>query len=541
MVAGVFFRHCAGGILASVLTFIPVILAQAVTYEAEDATLNGVTVETSQTGFSGTGYVEGFDESTDTITFSISSDSQILYDIQLRYSAPFGTKTTTLSFNGGSGGDVQLPETTSWDTISAGQVLLDDGANTISIVSNWGWYYIDALLLTPSEPRPAHAVTGALVNTASSTSTKSLMAFLTANYGNKYISGQQDPVYVDWVTENVGKTPAVAGLDMIEYSPSRVEHGSTSTAVEDAIAWDAKGGIVTFCWHWNAPTGLIDTEGKEWWRGFYTDSVTFDVEAALADTTNANYTLLIRDIDAIAVQLKRLRDADVPVLWRPLHEAEGGWFWWGAKGAEPCKKLYGILYDRLTNYHNLNNLIWIWNSVAADWYPGDDTVDILSYDSYPTAGDHGPISAPYNALYELGADTKLIATSEVGSIPDPDLTQAYEADWSWFVVWGDYFITDGVYNSLDFLKRVYTSDFVLTLDEIGGWKSYGGGSGTSTTSTLVTSRTATTAAAAVTTTAAAAVAAKYGQCGGVNWTGATACESGSSCTAVSPPYYYQCL
>lgn len=104
--------------------------------------------------------------------------------------------------------------------------------------------------------------------------------------------------------------------------------------------------------------------GKEWWRGFYTDSVDFDISAALADTTNANYTLLIRDIDAIAVELKKLQAANVPVLWRPLHEAEGGWFWWGAKGPEPCKKLYKIVYDRITNYHGINNLIWICTSTV---------------------------------------------------------------------------------------------------------------------------------------------------------------------------------
>lgn len=45
------------------------------------------------------------------------------------------------------------------------------------------------------------------------------------------------------------------------------------------------------------------------------------------DTKNANYTLLIKDIDTIAVQLKKLQDNGVPVLWRPLHEAEGKWFW----------------------------------------------------------------------------------------------------------------------------------------------------------------------------------------------------------------------
>lgn len=191
------------------------------------------------------------------------------------------------------------------------------------------------------------------------------------------------------MTQQVGKTPAVLGVDLIEYSPSRVEHGSTSTAVEDAIAHAEKGGIVTVVWHWNAPTGLYDTTDEPWWSGFYTAATDFDIAAALSDTTNANYTLIIRDIDAIAVQLKRLQDADVPILFRPLHEAEGGWFWWGAKGPEPCKALWKLVYDRWTNFHGLNNLVWVWNSVAADWYPGDDVTDILSADVYATGNGVG--------------------------------------------------------------------------------------------------------------------------------------------------------
>ena len=81
--------------------------------------------------------------------------------------------------------------------------------------------------------------------------------------------------------------------------------------------------MVTFCWHWNAPKDLIDQPGKEWWRGFYTEATTFDVAKAMEDPQSEEYTLIIRDIDAIAVQLKKLANADVPVLWRPLHEAEG--------------------------------------------------------------------------------------------------------------------------------------------------------------------------------------------------------------------------
>ena len=76
-------------------------------------------------------------------------------------------------------------------------------------------------------------------------------------------------------------------------------------------------------------------------------------------------------------------------MWRPLHEAEGGWFWWGAEGAEPCKELYRLLYKKLTEEYKLDNLIWEWTGstspVAADWYPGDDVVDIIGYDKYNAA------------------------------------------------------------------------------------------------------------------------------------------------------------
>lgn len=155
---------------------------------------------------------------------------------------------TRISLNGGAGGDVSLPGADTWTTVGAGQVLLNAGVNTIAVQSNWGYYFIDALLVTPSAPRAPHQVTDVLVNKDASPGAKALMKLLVSNYGKKYISGQQDPVSLAWVETNIGKTPAIIGLDFIEYSPSRVEHGSTSRAVEDAIAFDARGGIVTFCW-----------------------------------------------------------------------------------------------------------------------------------------------------------------------------------------------------------------------------------------------------------------------------------------------------
>ncbi|WP_447001852.1 glycosyl hydrolase [Saccharothrix isguenensis] len=439
-------------------------------HEAEDGELNGVVVESSVAGFSGRGYVAGFDTGTDNVAITIPDSPGGLHDLTILYATPYGAKTASLSLNGSGLGDVSFPEHPTFTSIAAGKVLLRPGDNTVTITNNWGWYLIDAIKVTPSAPRGPHQVTGALTDPAATPEAKGLMRYLADNYGKNTLSGQQDQASIDWVEQNTGKAPAIAGLDLMDYSPSRVERGTVGTDVDHALAYDRRGGVVTLAWHWNAPSGLIDEPGKEWWRGFYTEATTFDVAAALADPTSADYKLLIRDMDAIAVQLKRLADAKVPVLWRPLHEAEGGWFWWGAKGPGPAKELYRILHDRLVKHHNLHNLIWVWNSIAPEWYPGDDVVDVVSMDSYPPQGDHGPVIGPYERLVELGGDRKLVALGEVGSIPDPDLVRAYEARWSWFVTWSGSFIQDGVTNPRDFVQRVYDHANVITLDELPDFK-----------------------------------------------------------------------
>ena len=97
-------------------------------------------------------------------------------------------------------------------------------------------------------------------------------------------------------------------------------------------------------------------------------------------------------LKALAGQFQKLQDAGVPVIWRPLHEAEGGggetgsWFWWGKDGSEVYKEIWKLTYDTLVNEYNIHNLIWAWNSYnyeySQDWYPGDEYVDIIGYDKY---------------------------------------------------------------------------------------------------------------------------------------------------------------
>lgn len=81
----------------------------------------------------------GFEEGADKITFSVSSDGQQLYDLTIRYAGIYGEKYTNIVLNNGVSDQVHLPPTESFEEVSAGQVLLNDGDNTIDVVSHWGW------------------------------------------------------------------------------------------------------------------------------------------------------------------------------------------------------------------------------------------------------------------------------------------------------------------------------------------------------------------------------------------------------------------
>lgn len=441
---------------------------EPITLKAEDAEL--VDLKLSK------GVATGFTNDTGSVHFSFKSPGQALFTLKVGYRTPHGFKATVLLLNGERVGEVELEETDGTGEAFAGNLLLSEGTNVITLEKGWGWYDIEYIHIALAAQRGGHEVRKALVNPNATKEAKALMSYLVDQYGQAIISGQQEYpnsnlIDVNYVIDHTGKTPAILGLDFIDNTPSRVERGTSAKEAELGIDWwHEKGGIVAFTWHWNAPKDLIDKRGKEWYRGFYTEATTFDIKYALDHPDSEDYELLIRDIDAIAVELKKLQDADVPVLWRPLHEAEGGWFWWGAKGPGPVIELWHILYERLTHHHELNNLIWVWNSVAEDWYPGDDVVDIVSYDSYPGEHNYHPISNQFEQLIELGSNKKLIAMAENGPIPDPDLMIEYSAHWSWFSTWNGEILRE--HNDIEHLNKVYNHPYVITLEDLPDLKNY---------------------------------------------------------------------
>lgn len=440
--------------------------------EAENGTLvGGLNIAKSIAGYSGTGYVTNFRTSADKVLVKVSVPTRNYYKLVIRYATPSGKKNQKVYVNNSGTTSVVFNETKTFSDCDAGKYLLNAGENTITLESEWGWIEIDKFsVYTSTNQKNTYNIVPELVNPKSTPETKALYSFLISNFNKKIISGQTNSEF-DKIRTITGKTPLLRAFDFQHFTQGypylwNSSINGHSFGVHDdgqvnlAISWynqTGKKGIVSFQWHWHSPTG-----GKVSTNTFYSNLTTFDVTKAITPGTS-EYTLIIEDIDAIAIQLKKLQAAGVPVIWRPLHEAGGAWFWWGAKGAVACKKLYDIMFERMTNYHGLNNLIWTWSTPENDWYPGNDKIDIVGHDSYPGKYVYDTKKNDFEILYKLTNGTKIIAMTENGPIPEPDDCLALDAPWSYFMSWSDLVFSQNINQHI---INVYNNPKVLTLENV---------------------------------------------------------------------------
>ncbi|WP_331147884.1 glycosyl hydrolase [Hymenobacter sp.] len=464
--------------LAWAQTVVPLVNGRA---EAEAGNLNGVTIATTPTGFSGTGYVTGFTNSSAlTVSITFNNPTAGLYKLTIGYTSPFGLKgyNVTVNDEGGSGFFDGTMAPNNFNFTEGGSYLLRQGLNTVVIGGNYGYYGIDYIQIAPTTVTPPVRPPKVLSDPLATASTKSLFSYITDLYGTKVLSGQQDDQMgrpnseISYVLAQTGKEPAIASMDVFDYSLSPVaQYGQPNGTTERYIAWCTRGngrGIASLIWHWRAPTDLVNPNDPS--GAFYTVNTTFDIAAVLADKNGSRYQLLLQDIDLIAVQLKKFQAAGIPVLWRPLHESPGTFFWWGAKGPDAFKELWQILYTRLTTVHQLHNLIWVYSTTdnpLASWYPGDAYVDITGQDAYLTPAAN--FSANWTNMQSLFSPRKLVALTESGTLADPDRIRGYGTWWSWFCGWQGSYIRN---QPLPFLQRIYNDADVITRDELPNWYAY---------------------------------------------------------------------
>lgn len=430
-------------------------------YEAESAALAGGASKVASSSCSGGYYVA---QGEGTLTFNLNFTAEANYNIYIQVASPNGFKSNNFLIDG-SAVTFSTDQNSSYIRLKVVSYLkLAAGPHKVQITKSWGWISIDYIEFEKVDPGTRFSINKTLVTPNPSDEAVRLYQFLYDNYNKKIISGVSEVKEADWIKANTGKSPALVGLDYLFCNRGYTSWYDENTPFNQGKAWSEKNGIVNFHWHWRDPSRLTEA--------FYTKDTKFDVNK-IFDETSAEYKAMMSDIDYISGQLKRFQEAKIPVIWRPLHEAAGGWFWWGAKGAAPCKKLWQVMFNRMVNVNGLHNLIWVWTHEPNDdaWYPGDEYVDIVGRDIYRD-GDHSSQVLEFNDMTVRYGGKKMVTLSECGSFPDADNLVKDAAGWSWMMVWNGDFVRNSKYNSVDLWKKFMASDYVITLDKMPNLKTY---------------------------------------------------------------------
>jgi len=249
-----------------------------------------------------------------------------------------------------------------------------------------------------------------------------------------------------FVENYIGKTPVIFSTDWgFAKDGDKDSYLARPEIVREAIRQYKSGSIITICWHAVPPTA--------------NEPVTFqslpiaDPNAPLASVQGRLTEQQFKDIltpgtklykhwceqvDTIAKYLKMLQAAHVPVIWRPYHEMNGSWFWWGGRiGKYSTMTLYKQIYDRLIRVHKLNNLIWLWsvdrpnndNMQFTNYFPGSKFVDILGLDVYGN-----DFKQDYYDKIKALSGGKPVTLAEVGNPPSAEVME-HQPDWVYYVVW----------------------------------------------------------------------------------------------------------
>lgn len=313
------------------------------------------------------------------------------------------------------------------------------------------------------------------VNPNASKEAKELLNYLSDIAGNKIITGQHtqtNPMEeISYINEITGKAPKLIGFELLSYSPN-INYDDASEAclkeiyenrdtLNTAMDWAKKFDIIlTFTFHWYSPIGGRD-------KSFYAEHTDFDASKILVDGTPEREAFY-HDMDVIAGHLKTFKDENIPILWRPFHEADGQWFWWGAKGPEVARELYKLMFDYYTNHHHLDNLLWVWNCPLAVGYPGDEYVDVISMDIYLPEYAETDYSKEYGRLLSETTRNKVAALAEVGYNPDIKLLEQSHTPWAYYMTWSKEFCIGEQYNKVEKLKAMYDSEYAVTSDAACG-------------------------------------------------------------------------
>lgn len=510
-------------------------------YEAED--LPGASVAEGAE-FSGGKYAKTADPSG--ITFTVKVEETAVYDITTKVLIKqYDWTTSKIAVNGVDVGSMlTTPRNCDSSYVVSASAKMKAGENKITVGNQaLGVDYITV----ERHPDPTFNIGTAPVTPNASESAKKLYSFLRENFGKKTVSGMmisdQNFNYdygnmrlippggctpadsckfsdeeVSWKGQTdiaefykrSGHYPAIGGFDMLFAAGGHHEEGWFKGYTENNLLmtedlWNM-GGIPTYTWHWKVgedtvfytqgtPAGFNNPGCTEGVMGTSNTNTCFNYTKAFKgeqcqdlDETSQEYKDIVADVDIVSGYFKQLQDKGIAVVWRPLHEASGGWFWWGVASAECYVQLYRLVFDRMVKTNKLTNLIWVWNintdpkfgydysALNAAWYPGDAYVDIVAVDIYDPLNDHNSAANYYNKIVSDVGTSKMIALSENGAIPDIDSIAEDKAYWSYWMTWSQTWSGNFLEKTpADMWKRNLDDERIIALDDMPGWDNVNAG------------------------------------------------------------------
>lgn len=415
------------------------------------------------------------------LTLSLDMETKGKYAVYISGEGIGGEKVVNCSVNG-SNFQMRMNQ---YKEYEVGTFIFRSGTNEVVITPNWTWFNIDYIRVESKESSVTFDVAAAPVDKDATPAARELYAFLYDNFGEKTVSGIMlgdmssyngnvlQHADVKAVYNASGEYPALIGIDFMNATgkseTSSWNKSYTRSSVNLAKDTYKRGGIPAFTWHWRDPSRKTDA--------FYSSEATMKISSALNqdgtwNTSSSLYKYIIKDINAIADYFLELQRENMACIFRPLHEANGTWFWWGNNGAANFRKLFRLVYDQMVTVKGVHNVIWVWNADpnAMDWNPGDEYYDIVSADIYNESFDYSSNYIAFDKLKEQTAGKKIIALSENGPIPDIQQEIDDEAVWSWWMPW--YQTWNGGFvdkTSREEWKKCMTDSHVITLGDMKGW------------------------------------------------------------------------
>jgi mannan endo-1,4-beta-mannosidase len=280
-------------------------------------------------------------------------------------------------------------------------------------------------------------------------------------------------VYIDCtsyerVAQQVGARPALLGLELmnaIAYPPY------PRYLTDRALEQESQGGLVTMSWHHRNPVEVCP-------RGEYYECAKKTMSAetlhAMLTPGTREHDLWLADVNRIGALLADWKARGLVVLFRPYHEMNGNWFWWGQQDEYPA--LWDALYEELAVKRGLDNLIWVWSGDretpnAARYAPRAHAPDVAGIDVYENDVD-SPKYAAGRASVMGQAPHAAFAFTEVGKIPSEAVFDAQNP--AWVLLWGGEYLNgewawnnqcEGC-NTAAEVAQFFARPRTLTLDEM---------------------------------------------------------------------------